>query len=154
MPTRATAALRPGLTSEPMTYHGGRLKTAPAHVYLVWYGDGSGRPAVPVLTDLVRGFGGSAYAATNATYTDGSGRHVTTDVTLAGSLDDTCSHARTLTDAAVRSRGPSCRHPGRAARGPERRLRRADVVGHARVERVRIAVLRMAHPRHHRGART
>jgi len=35
MPTRATAALRPGLTSEPMTYHGGVLMTAPAHVYLV-----------------------------------------------------------------------------------------------------------------------
>ena len=103
MPTRATAALRPGLTSEPMSYHGGRLMTAPAHVYLVWYGDWSGRPAVPVLTDLVRGFGGSAYAATNATYTDGSGRHVTTDVTLAGSLDDTYSHGRTLTDSAVRS---------------------------------------------------
>jgi len=103
MPTRAAAALRPGLTSEPITYHGGRLMTGAAHVYLVWYGDWSGRPAVPVLTDLVRGFGGSPYAATNATYTDGSGHHVTTDVTLAGSVDDTYSHGRTLTDAAVRS---------------------------------------------------
>ena len=103
MPTRPRAALRPGLTSEPMTYHGGVLMTAPAHVYLVWYGDWSGRPAVPVLTDLVRGFGGSAYAATNTTYTDGGGRHVTADVTLAGSVDDTYSHGRTLTDAAVKS---------------------------------------------------
>ena len=39
-----------------MTYHGGRLMTAPAHVYLLWYGTWSSKPAVPVLTDLVRGY--------------------------------------------------------------------------------------------------
>ena len=103
MPTRPRAALRPGTTTAPMTYHGGRLMTGPTRVYLVWYGDWSGKPAVPVLTDLVRGFGGSAYAATNATFTDRAGHHVTTDVRLGGSIVDAYSRGRVLGDGTVKA---------------------------------------------------
>jgi hypothetical protein len=102
MPTRRSKPAA-GTATAPMTYHGGRLMTAPAHVYLVWYGDWSGKAAVPVLTDLVSGFGGSAYAATNATFTDGTGQHVTTDVRYAGSVVDPYSRGHRLTDAGVRT---------------------------------------------------
>ena len=102
MPTRRTR-LAPGSGTAPMTYHGGRLMTAPAHVYLLWYGTWSSKPAVPVLTDLVRGFGGSAYARTNATFTDAAGHHVTSDVRYAGSLVDEYSHGHRLTDAGVKA---------------------------------------------------
>ena len=47
MPTRRTK-LAAGSATAPMAYHGGRLMTAPANVYLVWYGDWSAKPAVPV----------------------------------------------------------------------------------------------------------
>jgi hypothetical protein len=102
MPTRRTK-LAAGSATAPMAYHGGRLMTATAHVYLVWYGDWTAKPAVPVLTDLVRGFGGSPYAATNATATDAAGRHVTSDVRYAGSLVDDYSHGHRLTDAGVKA---------------------------------------------------
>jgi hypothetical protein len=77
--------------------------TAPARVYLVWYGDWTAKPAVPVLTDLVRGFGGSAYSRTNATATDRSGRHVTSDIRYGGAAVDSYSHGRRLTDAGVKA---------------------------------------------------
>jgi hypothetical protein len=102
MPTRRTK-LAPGSATAPMTYHGGRLMTAPARVYLVWYGDWSAKPAVPLLTDLVRGFGGSAYARTNTGATDAGGHHVTSDVRYGGSVVDDYSHGHRLTDAGVKA---------------------------------------------------
>jgi hypothetical protein len=102
MPLRRSAGLAPGTTSAPMTYHGGRLMTAPAHVYLLWYGDWSTSSAPALLGDLLGGLGGSAYARTNSTFTDRAGHHVTSDITLAGSTKVVAAHGARLSDAGVR----------------------------------------------------
>ena len=102
MPVRRKAALAPGTATAPMTYHGGRLMTAPAHVYLIWYGDWSASAAPAVLGDLLEGLGGSAYARTNATFTDRAGNHVTSDIRLAGTTKVVAKHGARLSDAGVR----------------------------------------------------
>lgn len=102
MPVHRTKALAPGTSTAPMTYHGGRLMTDPAHVYLIWFGTWTASPAPTVIGDLLDGFGGSAYARTNATFTDGAGRHVTSDVSLAGSISVAARHGARLSDAGVR----------------------------------------------------
>jgi len=102
MPVRRKTGLAPGTATAPMTYHGGRLMTAPAHVYLLWYGDWSASAAPAVLGDLLDGLGGSAYARTNATFTDRAGRHVTSDIRLSGSTKVVAKHGTRLSDAGVR----------------------------------------------------
>jgi len=79
------AALAHGTATDPMTYRGGALMTAPARVHLLWYGTWTGSTAVTILLDLVKNLGGSAYAGTNATFTDKAGRRATTDISLGSS---------------------------------------------------------------------
>lgn len=102
MPLRRAGALPRGTRTARITYHGGAVLSGTVHVYLIWYGTWSGRPAVPLLTDLVSGFGGSPYAATNAAYTDKAGHHASTDVQYAVSITDGYSHGRRLSDAGVK----------------------------------------------------
>jgi hypothetical protein len=102
MPLRRAGGVAPGTASVPMSYHGGPLMTSTARVYLIWYGDWSASPAPRLLTDLVRSFGGSRYASTNATFTDGAGRHVTTDVRFGGSTTVAAARSARLSDAGVR----------------------------------------------------
>jgi hypothetical protein len=103
MPVRQKAGLARGTATAAITYHGGKVMTGTVHLYVIWYGAWSGKPAVPLLTDLLRGFAFSPYAGTNATYTDKKKHPVSTDVQYAASTDDAYSKGTTLTDAGVRA---------------------------------------------------
>jgi len=62
MPVRTAAGLPRGTATAKITYHGGKVMTGSVHLYVIWYGAWSGKPAVPLLTDLLRGFAFSTYA--------------------------------------------------------------------------------------------
>jgi hypothetical protein len=102
MPLRSARGLAAGTRSAPITWHGGRVITAPSHVYLLWYGDWSATPTVDLVTRLVHELGWSEYATTNGTYDDGHGGHATIDVRYGSSLALGYSRGRTLSDAGVR----------------------------------------------------
>jgi len=97
------AALAHGTATDPMTYRGGALMTAPARVHLLWYGTWTGSTAVTILLDLVKNLGGSAYAGTNATFTDKAGRRATTDISLGSSTYVPAKRGARLSDAGVRT---------------------------------------------------
>ena len=102
MPLRSTRGLATGRRTARITFHGGRVITAPSHVYLLWYGDWSTTPTIGIITRLVRELGWSEYATTNATYGDGHGGRATIDVRLGGSISLGYSRGRRLSDAGVR----------------------------------------------------
>jgi len=102
MPVRTAAGLPRGTATGRISYHGGKVMTGTVHVYVIWYGKWAGTKAVPLLTDLLRGFAFSPYAGTNATYTDAKKHKVSTDVQYAASVTDAYSHGTTLSDANVR----------------------------------------------------
>ena len=103
MPLRSAAGLPRGTATAKITYHGGKVMTGTVHLYVVWYGAWANKPAVPLLTDLLRGFAFSPYAGTNATYTDRKKHAASTDVQYASSTTDAYSKGVTLTDATVRA---------------------------------------------------
>jgi hypothetical protein len=85
----------------PLTYHGGKVMSGPVDVYLIWYGDWSGKAAVPALTDLVSSLGESSYFAINTTFTDRTGA-AAGPVRYAGQTTVGYTHGRRLSDAGVR----------------------------------------------------
>lgn len=103
MPVRTAAGLPRGTATARITYHGGKVMTGSVHLYVIWYGAWSGKPAVPLLTDLLRGFAFSTYAGTNATYTDKHKHTASTDVQYTLSTTDSYSKGTTLTDAGVKA---------------------------------------------------
>jgi Phosphate-induced protein 1 conserved region len=84
-----------------ITYHGGPVMTNPITLYYIWYGDWTGNTATTILTDLAGSISGSPRWNTNSTYHNGSGVKVTTSVTFGGSVNDSYSKGKTLTDANI-----------------------------------------------------
>ena len=103
MPLHRASGLPRGTRTAPISYHGGKVLTGTVHVHLIWYGAWSGKPAVPLLTDLVHGFAGTSYAGTNATYTDAKKHPVSTDVVLGTSITDAYTRGKQLSDPDVRA---------------------------------------------------
>lgn len=88
-----------GKTPPPLTFHGGRVITAPAQIKAVYWGTGWGSPSfagdkVTGLGSFYSGLGGTGYAATNTEYTDSGGTHVSSGVSYAGAATDATSAGR------------------------------------------------------------
>ena len=82
-----------------LTYHGGAVMTAGAYVEPIFWGPSWTNASfvgdkIRGIQSFYGGFGGSTYEATNTEYTDASGAHVGTGVTLGGSHIDTSAAAK------------------------------------------------------------
>lgn len=87
--------------SASISYHGGPVMTGTVNIHYIWYGNWSGNTATTILTDLANSLGGSPYEQINATYYNGSGTHVSGNISYAGSTNDNYSHGTSLSDAAI-----------------------------------------------------
>ena len=90
-------------TGSGINYHGGPLILGTTNVYYIWYGDWTGNTAVSILNNLGGMLGGSPYYNINTTYYDGSKRHISNSVLLAGTTTDNYSKGTALNDAAVKT---------------------------------------------------
>src|SRR5258708_16145837 len=69
--------------------------------YYIGYGNWSGDTAVSILTDFANTIGGSPYFNINTTYYNGSHQYVSNSVAFGGSTNDSYSHGKNLSDAAI-----------------------------------------------------
>jgi phosphate-induced protein 1 len=86
-----------------ITYHGGPVMTAGAHMYYIWYGNWNGNTATTILTDLANGIGGTPYFNINTTYYNGSNVHVPNSVSYGGSTSVGYTNGTSLSDANIQS---------------------------------------------------
>jgi hypothetical protein len=99
---RRSRPVSPRSAAAPVTWHGGRVMSGVVHLYAIWYGDWSATGlARTVVTDALRGFGGTAYAGILGAYT-AHGAGAATDVRFAGETSDAYSAGKRLSDTAVR----------------------------------------------------
>lgn len=77
-------------TSPNLTWHGGTVMTTGAYVQPIFWGTSWGSPGDKIsgIQSFYAGMGGSTYNATNSEYTDGTGGHVSTGVTLGSTIID------------------------------------------------------------------
>lgn len=54
--------------NEPMTYYGGPVMVSPVNVYFIWYGNWTDPKTAPILEDLIKGMGNSAWYQINTGY--------------------------------------------------------------------------------------
>ena len=94
-------ASRGGGHTVAISYHGGPVMTGTPSIHYIWYGNWSGNTATTILTDLANSLGGSSYEAINATYYNGSGTHVSGNISFGGSVNDNYSHGTSLSDAQI-----------------------------------------------------
>src|SRR5262245_19654882 len=75
-PLFAQGANAPVKTNTKILYHDGPVMRDTSHVYLIWYGNWLGKPAMSIVTDLAIniGGGGTPYFKINAAYTDVFGK--------------------------------------------------------------------------------
>jgi Phosphate-induced protein 1 conserved region len=79
-----------------LQYHGGAVLTRTPHVYFLWYGDWTGSPALPILTDFVSSLSDSPYYQMNTAHHDAAGRHVPKSISYSGSATDVYSQGTSL----------------------------------------------------------
>jgi hypothetical protein len=79
-----------------LQYHGGAVLTRTPRVYFLWYGDWSGSPAIPILTDFVSSLGGSPYYEINTLHQDAAGQRVPKSISYSGSAGDAYSQGHSL----------------------------------------------------------
>ncbi|HXJ44036.1 MAG TPA: hypothetical protein VNH18_32415, partial [Bryobacteraceae bacterium] len=102
VPAGGTTAL------SPITAHGGPVMAGTPNVYLIWYGDwnqnnGSDTPAGQALVNtFLTALSGSGYMNTNTTYYASNGG-VSGNFTVAGSMVDSYSQTKRLTDSKVQT---------------------------------------------------
>ncbi len=94
MAPAAMAADRPD--GGELQYHGGAVLTRTPHVYFLWYGDWTGSPAQPILTDFVSSLSGSSYYQINTAHHDAAGRHVPKSISYSGSAAEPYSQGISL----------------------------------------------------------
>lgn len=97
------AAGKGGGKTSAIQYHGGPVMLGNVNVYYVLYGNWSDAGAVAILEDFAKNVGGSPYEDINTTYYDGSGNHVSGQVTFGKSVMDAYSHGTALADADVQA---------------------------------------------------
>ncbi len=86
-----------------IAYNGGPVMTGTVRLYYIFYGAWLGDTAPSILTDLGKSIGGSPYFAINATYFDGNGNHVSGEVQLSKSINDSFSMGKTLDHTGVKA---------------------------------------------------
>jgi len=99
--------------SNGISYHGGPVMTnGTVNIYYIWYGNWSNgaNPSDSAGTQTLlnalmgnSGLNGSGYERINTTYTDGSGAHVTGNLVLQTSVNDSYSQGTALTDSGVQA---------------------------------------------------
>ena len=83
-----------------ISLHGGPVMLGTTHVYYIWYGNWAGNTATTILADLASNMA-SPYYNINTTYYDSSFVHVSNSVTLNGTVSDSYSRGKSLSDAAI-----------------------------------------------------
>jgi hypothetical protein len=84
-----------------ISYHGGPLITATAHIYYIWYGDWTNNTGPAILNTLAQKIGGSPRYNINTTYSNGSNVKVSNSVTLQGSTSVGYPYGNALTDSNI-----------------------------------------------------
>jgi len=101
-PAKGDAGGKAGRTVA-ISYHGGPVMTGTVNIHYIWYGNWSGNTATTILPALASSLGGSSYEQINATYYNGSGTHVSGNISYAGSVNDNYSQGTALSDAQIES---------------------------------------------------
>lgn len=76
------------ISGDPLTYKGGPLMESGVNVYFIWYGNWTNSTTPAILTDLVKGLGGTPYFNINTTYYDSTGRHPLNAIRYIQSVND------------------------------------------------------------------
>jgi hypothetical protein len=84
-----------------ISYHGGPVITGTADIYYIWYGGWSGNSATTILPDFISHLGGSSYEHINTTYYNGSGTHVSGNISYKGSYTTSAYLGTSLSDAQI-----------------------------------------------------
>jgi hypothetical protein len=98
------AARRVKIHGNGIDHHGGQVMPGAVHAYVIWYGDWAKAPAKQrTITGFLGALAHSPYYAIISSYTNGVGRVLSNDVTLAGQTTDSYSQgAANLSDGAIK----------------------------------------------------
>lgn len=84
-----------------ISYHGGPIITGTVDIYYIWYGNWGTNTAKTILPDFISHLGGSSYEHINTTYYNGSGTHVSGNISYKGAYSTSAYLGTSLSDAQI-----------------------------------------------------